>query len=153
LAEEGLLANANDVVVVAARNAWPEYNEYHAYVCQPNRPFQQVARLGFYSKGVIYSLVPQILASYDEVEMVRNADSGELNDLVNRVLDAELRQEGKKYEVMLLSAPDSPDTLVLPQPIPNNKMSKTGKPTAFTMGQRYVSSAALLAAKTTSDLD
>jgi hypothetical protein len=25
LAEEGLLANPNDVVIVAARNAWPEY--------------------------------------------------------------------------------------------------------------------------------
>jgi hypothetical protein len=23
------------VVVVAARNAWPDYKEIHAYVCQP----------------------------------------------------------------------------------------------------------------------
>ena len=30
LAAEGLLANANDVAVVAARSAWPEYNELHA---------------------------------------------------------------------------------------------------------------------------
>ncbi|MDP1560525.1 MAG: hypothetical protein Q8M16_03925 [Pirellulaceae bacterium] len=35
LAEEGLLANPNDVVIVAAPNAWPEYNELHAYICQP----------------------------------------------------------------------------------------------------------------------
>jgi hypothetical protein len=55
--------------------------------------------------------------------------------------------------VILLSAPDSPDTLTLPKPVPNDKRSKTGKPTAFTMGQRYVSSEALLEAKTTSDLD
>jgi len=47
LAAEGLLANSNDVVIVAARNAWPEYNAFHAYVCQPNRTFQQVSRIGF----------------------------------------------------------------------------------------------------------
>ena len=47
LADENLLANAYDVAIVAARSAWPEYNEIHAYVCQPNRPFQQVTRVGF----------------------------------------------------------------------------------------------------------
>lgn len=153
LTEEGLLANANDIVVVAARNAWPEYNEFHAYVCQPNRSFQQVSRIGFYSKGVIYPLVPMIVKSFEEVEMQRDASKDELGMLMNRLLDEGLRQEGKKYKVIVLSAPDSPDTLKLPQPIPNDKRSKTGKPTAFTMGQRYVSSEALLAAKTTSDLD
>lgn len=153
LTDEGLLTNANDVAVVAARNAWPEYNEFHAYVCQPNRPFQHVIRLGFYSKGVIYPLVPKILSSHEEVEMTRNAHSGELKRLVNFLLDSNLRIEGQKYKVLFLSAPDSPDTLVLPQPIPNDKLSKTGKPTAFTMGQRYVSAAELLKAKTTSDLD
>jgi hypothetical protein len=153
LLEEGLLANANDVVVVAARNAWPEYNDFHAYVCQPNRPFQQVSKMGFYSKGQIYPLVPKILGMFDEVEFQRGMHPGELGAFVNHLLDEELRQEGKKYKVLFLSPPDSADTLKLPNSIPNNKLSKTGKPTAFTMGQRYVSSEALLAAKTTSDLD
>lgn len=153
LAAEGLLASANDVVVVAARNAWPEYNELHAYVCQPNRPFQQVTRLGFYSKGVIYPLVPKIIATFDEVEMARNRYEGELGTLVHRLLDGGYRPEGDFFKVLLLSAPDSPDTLKLVAPIPNDKRSKTGKPTAFTMGQRYVSSEALGTAKTTSDLD
>jgi hypothetical protein len=52
----------------------------------------------------------------------------------------------------MLSAPDSPETLKLAKPIPNDKRSKNGKPTAFTMGQRYVSTDALLHATTTSDL-
>lgn len=153
LAAEGLLASANDVVVVAARNAWPEYNELHAYVCQPNRPFQQVTRLGFYSKGVIYPLVPKIMATFDEVEMARNRYEGELGALVHRLLDGGYRPEGDFFKVLLLSAPDSPDTLKLEAPIRNDKRSKTGKPTAFTMGQRYVSSESLRTAKTTSDLD
>ena len=55
--------------------------------------------------------------------------------------------------VFFLSAPSSEDTLDLGQNIPNNKKSRTGKNTAFTMGQRYVSSEALIAAEKTSDLD
>lgn len=153
LEAEGLLANPNDVVVVAARSAWDEYNEIHAYVCQPKRSFQQVSRIGFYSKGNIYSLVPSILETHDDVEMIRDAYDGNLGALVNRLVDEDRREEGRRFKVFLLSAPDSPDTLKLPQPIPNDKKSKTGKGTAFTMSQRYVASAALLEANTTSDLD
>ena len=153
LSEESLLANANDVVVVAARSAWPEYNKLHAYVCQPNRPFQQVTRLGFYSRGNIHPLVPKIVATHDDVEMKRGKYDGELGKLVDKLLDDELRPEGGVFKVLLLSAPDSPETLKLPQPIPNDKLDKSGKTTAFTMRQRYVSSEALRLAKTTSDLD
>ena len=152
-ADEKLLANPNDIVIVAARSAWPEYNELHAYVCQPNRSFQQVTRLGFYSKGSIYPLVPRILATHDEIEMVKNRYDGELGALVNRLLKEEKRPESGLFKVLMLSAPDSPETLRLDRPIPNDKLSKTGKPTAFTMGQRYVSSERLRQARTTSDLD
>ena len=51
LMAEGLVTSANDVVVVPARNAWPEYQQYHAYVCQPDRSFQQVTRMAFYAHG------------------------------------------------------------------------------------------------------
>lgn len=153
LEAEGLLANPNDVVVVAARSAWDEYNDIHAYVCQPKRSFQQVIRIGFYSKQNIYPLVPMILETHDNVVIERDAHEGSLGVLVNRLLDEERREEGRTFKVFLLSAPDSTDTLKLPQPIPNDKKSKTGKGTAFTMGQRYVASAALLEAKTTTDLD
>jgi len=153
LAAEGLLANSNDVVIVAARNAWPEYNDFHAYVCQPNRPFQQVARIGFYSKGVIYPLLPKIVAAHEEVEMRKGLHQEPLGALVDHLVETGKRPEGGLFKVLILSTPDSPDTVHLPAPIPNDKKSKTGKPTAFTMGQRYVSSEALAIAKTTSDLD
>jgi len=153
LSAEGLLANSNDVVVVAARSAWPEYNEFHAYICQPNRPFQQVSRIGFYSKGVIYPLVPKIIEAFDEVEMRCGVHEGKLEELVRRLIESEMRPVGGMFKVLLLSAPDSNDTIRLPRPIPNDKRSKTGKPTAFTMRQRYVSSEALITAETTSVLD
>lgn len=153
LAAEGLLANSNDVVIVAARNAWPEYNEFHAYVCQPNRPFQPVSRIGFYSKGVIHPLVPRILAIHDEVEIRRGMHPGLLGTLVDHFVEAARRPEGGLFKVFLLSTPDSSDTIHLDGPIPNDKRSKSGKPTAFTMGQRYVASEKLAVSKTTSNLD
>lgn len=153
LEEENLLANAYDVAVVAARRAWPMYNELNAYVCQSKRSFQQVTRLGFYSEGVIYPLVPKIVATFDEVVIRRDAYDGELGRLVNKLLERNAWPEDSVCKVLLLSAPDSPDTIALASPIINDKLSKSGKPTAFTMGQRYVSSEALKSAKTTSDLN
>lgn len=112
----------------------------------------QVSRLGFYSKGVIYPLVPKILEVHDDVPMVLGKHTGLLGKLVDHIVTKSLRLTDERYKIILLSPADSPDTLKLAAPIPNNQRSKSGKPTAFTMGQRYVSSQQLLAAKLTSDL-
>lgn len=150
---ENLLASPNDVVIVAARQAWPEYEEFKAYVCQSNRPFQQVRRMGFYCKNRIYPLVPKILDIIDDVEIVTGKYEGELGKLVDYLDKNSLRIDRERYKMFLLSALDSQDTLKLPEPIPNDKKGKLGKRTAFTMGQRYVSSSQLLVAKTTADLE
>jgi hypothetical protein len=151
LTAEQLIASASDVVVVAARNAWPEYNQFHAYVCQPKRPFQSAGRIGFYSKGQVYPLVPKILKTHEEIVM-ETGQPGELGALMTYLLDKKLRNEGESYKVVFLSPPESPETLRLAKPIINDMRSTSGKVTAFTMGQRYVSSAALMKANTTSDL-
>jgi len=57
------IAQGKDVVVVAARLAWPEYLKLHAYVCQPNRAFQQVKYRAFYSEGRSRQPCPQSSAS------------------------------------------------------------------------------------------
>ena len=93
--------------------------------------------MGFYSKGVIYERVPKILKQFESVEIQRDSDVPELLDLINRIIDeGRDRKEGQYYKFIILSAPDSPDTLKLDKPIPNDKQSTSGKPTAFTMGQR-----------------
>jgi hypothetical protein len=57
---DGLLTT-DDTVVVAARVAWPEYQRFAAYVCQPNRSFRVgLTHLGFYAHGAIQPLVPRI---------------------------------------------------------------------------------------------
>ena len=153
LEADGLLADADDVVIVAARIAWKTYQDRNAYICQPNRSFKKVKRIGFYSRGNIYPLVPSIIKKYDDVLFERSAHDGALGELVDQILDSDETRSGQSNMVFLLSAPDSNDTLDLGKSIPNDKKSKTGKNTAFTMSQRYVSSEALTQAKTTSDLD
>ncbi|MBC7854786.1 MAG: hypothetical protein IAF94_15245 [Pirellulaceae bacterium] len=142
----------NYILVVAARNAWPEYQEIHAYVCQPNRTFQNVDRVAFYSQGYIRPLIPRILESHEEVKMVRGQWPGRLGKLVEQLLSENRRVEGESFKVLLLSAPESPATLQLLASIPNDLKSASGKPTAFTRGHRYVASEQLLSAKATSDL-
>jgi hypothetical protein len=151
LVAEKLTGAENDVVVVAARNAWPEYNDFHAYVCQANRSLR-AKRIAFYCKNNVYPLVPTILDAYEEVEMMRGSHQGELGKLVEMLLDRGLRTEGQRLKVVFLSPPDSPETITLPSPIPNDVKDKAGKKSAFTMGQRYTSLKALQSAKATSDL-
>jgi len=152
LVAERLIGSANDVVVVPARNAWPEYERYHAYVCHPDRPFQPVSRIAFYSFGKIYPLVPKILQTHEHVEFLPGTHKGEMAVLVDALLKETPRKEGWAYKVFFLSPPDSPDTLKLDASIRNDLTSKSGRTTAFTQNQRYVSLERLKQAKTTSDL-
>lgn len=147
LEADELLRPAKEVVVVAARRAWPEYLQLHAYICQPNRTFQQVKYLAFYSEGQIQVTVPEIRDVKDQVVLQRGLHDGLLGEVVLRVLDQGQRQEGASQKVFLLSAPDDlQHTITLDQPVKNDRQ------TAFVQSQRYVALAALRKAKRTSEL-
>jgi hypothetical protein len=60
LVEEKLIGSQNDVVVIPARNAWTEYHDVHAYVCQAERLFQPVDYIAFYSSNQIHPIIPKI---------------------------------------------------------------------------------------------
>jgi hypothetical protein len=153
LQNEGLLLAEEEVVVVAARQAWPEYEDkYGAYVCQADRHFQQVSHFAFYADKRIQRQVPRIEESHEHVVFTRGKNDGRLGELVNRMLADGVREPGVAYKVLLLSAPDSSNTIKLKQPIDNDLKAETGRPIAFTQGQRYVSLKQLQNAKTTSDL-
>ncbi|WP_442484206.1 hypothetical protein [Aeoliella sp. SH292] len=152
LLREKLIGSVNDVVVVAAREAWPEYQNYHAYVCQPNRTFQQVQRMGFYTHGAIQTLIPRILEAHVDVEFDPTKLKGDLKKLAVQLLEHSTRQKGSHFDVMFLSAPDSDDTVKLARPILNDIRAASGRPWAYTMSQRYVTLQALAKASTTSDL-
>lgn len=69
-------------------------------------------------------LMPKILKSHNEVEMTKRKYEGALGDLVTRLIDKERRTQGELLKVMILSAPDSSDTLKPPLPIPNDLILK-----------------------------
>ena len=149
------------VVIVAAKNALPEYLKCSAYICQPNRHFQDYVRLAFYTNNKIYRKVPKILGqveaiSKDEIETrmdLSDVDRARLRDIL-RMLDTARREVWRQQlKIVFLSAPDSSETLVLPQDIENDLTASTGRGVAFTQGQRYVSLSRLeMGPKTTSEL-
>ena len=153
LAEEKLTVDSGTAVIVAARSAYDEYLRHSVYVCQPNRPFRNVERLGFYSEGAVQQHIPRILESHDEVEFRAGVHSGALGRIVDNFCQLGTREIGRVYKVLILSDPDSPDTVRLSEAIRNDKTSQTGKTTAFTMSQRYVSLDKLLRAKYTSEVE
>ena len=165
---EGLLY-INDVVVVAAKDAYPEYadDDYAAYVCQPGRHFRPgVQRLGFYTHGQIKPELPRIRAMFDNVAFTEPASDAaeqatgiagdstqtreDLGKLIERVIEDQARPPGPNHKVLLLEPSD--EAFHLDAPIDNDTTAASGRPWAWTLGQRYTSLNALRRARTTSDL-
>jgi hypothetical protein len=152
LVEDGLV-DSDDVVVVAARFAYPEYLRRGAYVCKPERAFRSaLTHLGFYANSTIQPHVPRIryredlVAFTDEEAAARRGGSDNdrlVGEVIVALLDDGTREEGKQYQVFLLSGPEGPDTVRLAQPIANDTVTESGRPWAWTMHQRYASLANL----------
>ena len=152
LVEDGLV-DSDDVVVVAARFAYLEYLRRGAYVCQPERAFRgALTHLGFYANSAIQPHVPRIryredLVVFTDEEAAARRGGSDNDRLVGEVivalLDDGTREEGKQYQVFLLSGPEGPDTVRLAQPIANDTVTESGRPWAWTMHQRYASLANL----------
>jgi hypothetical protein len=143
----------DDVLVVAGgKIAVADYLRHNAYVCQPERSFRDVERIGFYRNGQIEPFFPRIRFRKKNIEFSRaNATALrqpgtpfelEIADVIDRMLNdpADPREEGKLYQVFLLTQRDDPQTLTLPQPIKHRSL---GRGTAWTQGTRYTSEDAL----------
>jgi hypothetical protein len=146
-----------DTVVVAARMAHQNYLATGAYVCQPLRSFRpEIRYLGFYKSKAIQREVPlirhrrkDVLFSHGEARTLRASTDRidvEVGELMERNLESGDQLEGQRYQVFLLSSPtDEAVTLVLPQAVQHTR------PGAWTQGQRYTSSEALLRGPATTD--
>ena len=76
--EDGLL-DYSDTVVVAARNAWGEYQNHGVYICQPERSFRPgLSHMGFYFDGAIQHTVAKILDQRTEPVVFDSATATEL---------------------------------------------------------------------------
>ncbi|TFD88593.1 hypothetical protein E3T61_12245 [Cryobacterium lactosi] len=144
----------DDTVIVAARSAYGEYLDAAAYICQPERYFRDsVTHLGFYAAQEIKPEIAEIL--YVEESVIFSADEAEsrlgsahpdvrkVGELIRDLLSSGGRDAGEAYKVMLLSPSGEERTVHLPAPIRNDKVTATGKPWGWTLGQRYTSLNAL----------
>ena len=93
-----------------------------------------------------------ILEKHSEVLFQRGKHRDRLGQIVDKALELGTHEEGVVQSVFYLSAPDDTDTVRLPEPIPNDTVSKNNRGAAFVQGQRYVRLRDLLTAKSTSDL-
>lgn len=141
---DGLLS-ADDTVVVAARNAWPEYIRHGAYVCQPDRSFRaDITHFGFYAQGEIKPTIaridqylPSVAFSDEGAAELRAIGQHRAADLVTALLQEGSRDHDAAYGIMLLSREDDPRTVQLDAPIKNDTQTSTGRGWAWTLGQRY----------------
>jgi hypothetical protein len=147
-----------DVVIVAAKAAWPLYEGgCFAYVCQAGRAFRHVDRVAFYADAEIKLDIPKIIHRRDYVDWtVDEADRLEKSDdKYDRKVGAVIRQsrvsgwtEGR-YQVFLLSRAGDSAHRMLAAPLPHHG---SGPGSAYTQRQRYVALHSLETAKSTADL-
>jgi hypothetical protein len=163
--EDGLLDIA-DVVVVAARYAWGEYNEHGVYICQPDRSFRPgLTHMGFYAHGAIQPTVAKIIEHQPDsitfdaatVESLRcgNPIDVRIADAIDASLSSGTRSEGQPFQVFVLSRSPEEGSVTLNRPITNSTRAASGRVWAWTMGQRYTRLTALTTPNltTTSDLE
>lgn len=145
-----------DTVVVAARDAYETYLATGAYVCQPLRSFRdQIRYLGFYKDKAIQREIPLIRHRRKDVTFDREQAAGlrgstdemdvAVGALIDTMLDAHLQPDGHSGQVFLLSTRESSDTIKLPGEIRHTNRG------AWTQGQRYTVSGALLQGPATTE--
>lgn len=144
--DEELVSGKEDrVLVVAARKAWPEYQKYNLYFCQPNRSFKPVRYLAFYTDGEIKTAVPTVKDSIESIELTEKAvcDHSDLSQSQREQLLKAVEQfheEGsERYDetqkVIFLQ-----EGIELNHPVENDKTaSDSDRTVAFVQGHRYVS--------------
>ena len=143
-----------DTVIVAARAAYGEYLASAAYVCQPERFFRdEVTHMGFYANQEIKPEIAEILyveesVIFTEAEATARLDSTHadvrrVGELIQEQLRQGTRESGQAYKVVLLSPATNTQTLMLAHAVRNDKVTATGKPWGWTLGQRYTSRSAL----------
>ncbi len=116
-------------------------------MCQPNRTFREgLTHLAFYAESAIQPLVPRIhgqrpvvIFTEEEAKAFRGAGDEEVARLIEWSLGRGTHVEGESYGVFLLSPADSDETVKLDAPVVNDNTTATGKPWAWTLGQRYTS--------------
>jgi hypothetical protein len=142
------------VLVVPARRAWDEFEEYGLYFCQPGRSFRPSAYLAFYRDNRIEPKVPRITGSIDQIDLTEEgvedayergdlttSQRDELDSVVAQLANDESERYGQREKVVFL---DEDRGFELDEPVENDKTAEDSDTrVAFVYGQRYVSAESL----------
>jgi len=149
-------------VVVPAKDAWPLYQQYGAYICKPGRFFRQVSHIGFYANSAVQRELPKILERIESViwtheEIHRRMIAGSDRD---RKIAEIIKQSrlltwtGNEYQLFLLTQHgaegEARGHVTLDTEL---RRQRTGRGSAWVRRQRYVAVSALQSAKSLGDLD
>ena len=160
------------VLVRAATEAWPAYEEFCAYHHLGDPSFRPSGYFAFYLGNEVKPIVAKIKSVIKSITL-DDPSQVELLDVEPREFVEKLKarwslkkhkitqkmQEGFQYHFarptqwMFLSSPDDEETVKLANPVKNVTKSKSGRGTAFTQNRRYVTLESLKRAHTTSDLE
>ena len=152
-----------NVMIVTGQHDYARYHSTGAITIDSSVEIPESAsHVAFYSR-VIQPHIPMILADHPnrlfaESTCAQLRATGHTTDaVVANVIEAAIRGDsnlvGTSQRVLVLSTPDSSETIVLDEPIENTKSSK-GRPIAWTIGPKVVPVAALASGpRTTTELD
>ncbi len=160
----------DSVLLVGASKAIHDYEEYAAYICPANRFSRPSTRMAFYYQSKVDKRVPLILGYVPSVlgslQLEREASlsiipiRGSADELLKRMLDLFRKMKDKsdprllkKHKFVLLSEESDHRTILLPNEIRNDKLSKSRKPIRFVQSQRYVSLKTLRSSERTTQLE
>jgi hypothetical protein len=100
------------VLIVAAKAAWPLYQHAAAYIAQNKRTFRPTRRMGFYASRTVYAAFPLILRRHDNVMIDEqtaavgllspNADEQRLGSIIKAAVD--YGWESHLHTVLVLTA-------------------------------------------------
>lgn len=153
------------VLVIPARRAWGEFDEYGLYFCQPNRSFRPSSFLAFYRDNQIERKVPRITGSIERVELTADgvedayergelseAERDELLETVERLAANDSERHESEQKVLFL---DQTSGFTLEEPIRNDKTANDSDTrVAFVYDRRYVSAEKLRGSpESTSELE
>ncbi|WP_435362308.1 hypothetical protein [Haloarchaeobius sp. DFWS5] len=141
----------NRVLVVAARRAWDEFQQYGHYFCQPNRSFKPVGHLAFYRKNEIKTTVPRVTGSVESIALTVDAVEGadelsesqrsSLRTAVEQMEQDDHERIGREEKVLFL---DEEQGFTLDEAVTNDKTADdSDRRIAFVFGHRYVSKSKL----------
>jgi hypothetical protein len=126
------------------------YDRDAALLLRPGTPVpDDVTHVGFYVDGAIQGVVPRIEGDHPHLLFdARTAEglaaTGQPADaraaeVIQRVITADADQAGRTFRMLVLSAPDSPDTVRLAAPIRNTKTAgPSSRPLAWAVAPRVV---------------